>query len=141
MKSQGTLFKISAITAIAGVVLPAILLLAFGRVTGSAGTTLTVLVVVLLILSAITTCVALAVYKEQGRRPGSTPLIYAVIAFPSAFVLMFAFLVSQFAGIAMIALVAGATSIPALVIGLVKKLSVKTAPVIYETTHLPEALK
>lgn len=126
MKSQGTLFKISAIAALAGIVLPFILLLAFGRATGAIGTALTVLALSLLVVGAIAICVALAVYKEQGRKPGSTPLIYAVIAFPSGFLLLIVYAAVQFPGIMLIALVAFATSIPALVIGLVKKLSVKT---------------
>ena len=126
MKSQGTLFRISAIAGLAGISLPFILLLAFGRVAGAVGTMLTVLALSMLVVGAVAICLALAVYKEEGRKPGSTPLIYAVIAFPSGFLLLVVYLVTQFPGIILIALVAWVTSIPALVIGLVKKLSVTT---------------
>ncbi|YCK81233.1 hypothetical protein M1D89_19510 [Arthrobacter sp. D3-18] len=128
MDKQGKLFKVSGIAAIAGVLLSVILMVAFGRVTGGAVVVLTTSVVALLVIAAVAICVALAAYREQGRKPGSTPLIYAVIAFPLGWVLAFVYVAAQFPPLMMIALVGLVTSVPALIIGIVKKLSVK-APV------------
>ncbi|YCH09494.1 hypothetical protein ACTAQJ_07970 [Arthrobacter sp. alpha11c] len=134
MNNQGKLFKVTAIAGAAGVLLSVVLMVAFGGVTGGAVGVLTTAVVALLVLGAIAICVALAAYKEQGRKPGNTPLIFAVIAFPLGFVLVFVSAVSHFPLLTMIALLSMATSVPALIIGIVKKLSVKApaAPVATE---------
>lgn len=129
MNKQGKLFKISGLVAIAGIVLAVVLMVAFGGVRGGAVAVLITVVVSLLVIAAASVCVALATYREQGLKPGNTPIIYAVIAFPLGFVLLFVYLASQFPPLMMIALIAVATSIPALIIGIVKKLSVKAAPV------------
>lgn len=128
MNSQGKVFKVSAIAGAAGIVLPVVLLIALGNVRGAGIAVLTTALVSLLIIGGIAICIALASFREQGRKPGSTPLIYAVIAFPLGFVLMFIYLASQFTPLVVVAMLAVATSIPALIIGLVKKLSVKSVP-------------
>lgn len=135
MNNQGKLFKISGLVAIAGIVLALVLMVAFGGVRGDAVTALMTVVVSLLVIAAASLCVALAAYREQGRKPGSTPLIYAVIAFPLGFVLIFAYFALQFPPLMMIALLGMVTSIPALIIGIVKKLSLKaiSVPVSAET--------
>ncbi|MDR6439096.1 lysylphosphatidylglycerol synthetase-like protein (DUF2156 family) [Paenarthrobacter nicotinovorans] len=136
MNNQGKLFKISGLVAIAGIVLSIIMMIAFGRVTGGAVAVLTTALVILLVVGAVAICIALAAYREQGRKPGSTPLIYAVISFPLGWVLVFVYAAAQFPPLMLIALVALVTSVPALIIGIVKKLSVKAAPVVAIT---PEA--
>ncbi|MDQ0865707.1 hypothetical protein [Arthrobacter globiformis] len=135
MNSQGTLFRISAISSIAGIAIPIILLAAFGGAKGAVGNVLTVVAVALLVLAAVAVCVALGTYREQGRKAGSTPLIYAVVAFPLGILLMFPYFGIRFPGVMMIALLAILTSVPALVIGIVKKLSVKAEPA---TIPVPE---
>lgn len=135
MNNQGKLFKISGLVAIAGVVLALVLMVAFGGVRGDAVTALMTVAVGLLVIAAASLCVALAAYREQGRKPGSTPLIYAVVAFPLGFVLVFVYFALQFPPLMIIALLAMVTSIPALIIGIVKKLSLKatSVPVSAET--------
>lgn len=128
MNNQGKLFRGSSIAAIVGIVLAIVLMVAFGRVTGAAVTVLTVVAVGLLVVAAVAICIALGAYREQSRRPGSLPLIYAVVAFPLGFLLLFLYLAVRFPPVAMISVLAILTSVPALVIGLVKKLSVKAAP-------------
>ncbi|MDE8668005.1 hypothetical protein PY310_05330 [Pseudarthrobacter sp. H3Y2-7] len=128
MNTQGKRFKVSALVAIAGTVLALVLMVAFGGVRGGAVSALMTIEVSLLVIAAVSACVALAAYREQGRKPGSTPLIYAVIAFPLGFLLFFLYFPMQFPPLAMLAMLSIATSIPALIIGIVKKLSVKSAP-------------
>ena len=105
--------------------MPIVLMFAFGGVRGAAVTVLTVVVVGLLVVAVVAICIALATYREQGRKPGSLPLIYAVIAFPLGLILVFTFLAMGVTPLAMIGFLGILTSVPALVIGLVKKLSVK----------------
>lgn len=126
--NQGKVFRVAALCGLAGAVLPAILMLAFGNVTGAAVTVFTVVTVVLAGAGVVGICVALGAYKEQGRKPGSLPLIYAVIAFPLGLILVFVGFATHFSPLSLIAMTGIVTSIPALIIGLVKKLSVKTAP-------------
>lgn len=137
MNNQGKLFKISGLVATAGLVLALVLMVVFGGVRGGV-TGLIAAVVSLLVIAAASLCVALAAYREQGRKPGSTPLIYAVIAFPLGFVLMFVYSALQFPPLMMIALLAIATSIPALIIGIVKKLSLKAASVPVSAETVPD---
>ncbi|WP_461164938.1 hypothetical protein [Arthrobacter sp. R4-81] len=103
-------------------------MLAFGGVRGDAVAVLTAVDVGLFVIAAVAVCVALATYREQGRKPGNTPIIYAVIAFPAGWVLVFVYFAAQFPPLMMVAMLGVITSIPALIIGIVKKLSVK-APV------------
>jgi amino acid transporter len=137
MNTQGKLFRISGLVAAAGIALALILMIAFAGVRGDAVTALMTVVVSLLVIAAASLCVALAAYREQGRKPGSTPLIYAVIAFPLGFVLFFVYFALQFPPLMMIALLAIATSIPALIIGIVKKLSLKPTPVPVSAETVP----
>lgn len=135
MNNQGKLFRVSGLVAIASVLLGFILVLAFGGVRGDAVSVLMAVSIGLFVIAAAAVCVALATYREQGRKPGSTPIIYAVIAFPLGFVLLFVYMALQFPPLAMVAMLSAATSIPALIIGIVKKLSVKTGslPISTET--------
>jgi hypothetical protein len=128
MTNQGKVFKVAAICAVVGPVLFIIMMFALGKVTGPAGNILSTLAVVLMAGAVVATLIALGVYKEQGRKPGSTPLIYAVIAFPAGIILLFTLVALQLTPLAMVGLAGIITSVPALIIGLVKKLSVKSAP-------------
>jgi O-antigen ligase len=126
--NQGKVFKVAALCGLAGAVLPVILMLAFGNVRGVAVTVFTVVTVALTCVGVVGFRVALGAYKEQGRKPGSLPLIYAVIAFPLGLILIIVGSATHFPPLMLIAMTGIVTSIPALIIGLVKKLSVKTAP-------------
>lgn len=130
MTNQGKLFKISAISGLAGIVLPVILILVFGHVTDAASTILLVLTAVLLLIAVIAVPIALSAYREQGRKPGSLPLIYSVVAFPLGIILTFISLPTHFPPALMVGLIGLATGVPALIIGLVKKLSVKATPAV-----------
>jgi hypothetical protein len=130
MNNQGKLFRGSSITGVVGIVLAVLLMAAFGGVTGAAVAVMTVATVAFFAVAAAAICVALATYREQGRKPGSLPLIYAVTAFPAGLLLLFLYLAFRFTPLGLIAFMAILTSVPALVIGLVKKLSVKAAPVV-----------
>lgn len=141
MTNQGKVFKVASICGIAGVVLYVLAVFAFRSVTGSAVGILTALVIILLGGAVVATLIALGVYKEQGRKPGSLPLIYAVIAFPVGFILLFTLVALQLTPIALVGLAAVVSSVPALVIGLVKKLSVKSAPALAPAASAPSDLQ
>lgn len=130
MNNQGKVFKGSSIASVVGIVLSIVLMFAFGGVRGAAVSVLTAAIVALLAVAALAICVALATYREQSRKPGSLPLIYAVIAFPLGFLLVALYFASYLTPLMMIGFVAIATSVPALVIGIVKKLSVKGTSVV-----------
>lgn len=138
MTSQGKLFKLSSIAALVGIFFPVILILAFGHATGAAASVLIGVTVTLSVVAAMAIPVALATYRERGRKPGSLPLIYAVIAFPAGFILMFVYFAIQFPSVMFIALIGIITSVPALVIGIVKKLSVKTPPPVASAASISE---
>jgi hypothetical protein len=129
MNNQGKLFRGSFIAGIAGLILSIVIMIAFGHVTGGAVAVVTMAVVGMLVVAAVAICVALATYREQGRKAGSLPLIYAVIAFPVGLLLVPLYFAVRFPGLVMLAMIAILTSVPAVVIGLVKKFSVKAAPV------------
>lgn len=138
MTSQGKLFKISAIAALVGIFFPMILILPFGHATGAVVSVLIGVTVTLTVVAGVAIPIALATYREQGRKPGSLPLIYAVIAFPLGFILMFLYFAIQFPPVMFIALIGIVTSVPALIIGIVKKLSVKTTPPVAPAASISE---
>ncbi|MCW2131712.1 hypothetical protein [Arthrobacter sp. VKM Ac-2550] len=127
MNNQGNLFKTSALTALATLLLAVVLYFVGSDAGGSAGTFVITAFILLLIAAAAALTVALFVYREDGRKPGSTPLIYAVIALPVSIVLFFLFIPTSVALLMLLGMFGFVTGLLALVAGLVKKLSIKTA--------------
>jgi uncharacterized membrane protein HdeD (DUF308 family) len=127
MNSQGKLFKASALTAAVSAVLAIVLYFFLATMRGDAGNVLFAFFLLLLIASVAATLIALPAFQENGRKPGSTPLIFAVIALPTGLILMAIGIPTMFLLLFFLGVAAILTGVVALIIGLVKKLAVKTA--------------